>query len=83
MNNRDKTQALEQFTRDWWNRVVDNKEDLTPVDWLIVMGTMTGMLVDSCTETEEEAAECLGHFTGLVSAVAERFVNSAAVPPVH
>jgi len=83
MSNKAKTQVLEQFTRDWWNLLVDHKEEVLPVDWLIVIGTMTGMLIDSCTETEEEAAECLGHFNTIVNGVAERFVNSAAVPPVH
>lgn len=79
----DKAKVLEQFVQDWWRVLLEHRDDVNPTDWLIVIGTMTGMLVDSVTDNEESAKECLGQFTNAVSGVAGRFVNAAVTPPIH
>lgn len=84
MKNEQKSKVLEEFTQVWWRSVVEHREEITPTDWLIVLGTMTGMLVDSVTENEEEAGDALIQFTNAVSGVAARFVNSnIQVPPLQ
>ncbi len=80
----DKAKVLEQFVQDWWKVLLEHREEVNPTDWLIVIGTMTGMLVDSVTETEEQAKECLTQFSSAVTGVAGRFVDTAVTPPnVH
>lgn len=71
------SENLDKFTTDWWEKVVDNKDVIQPIDWLVVIGTMVGMLSDAVTETEEEAKSANEIFNKIVSQVSMDFVETS------
>lgn len=72
-----KARVLEDFTNQWWRLVVDHRDAIRPMDWLVVIGTMIGMLADSVSETEEDAAAATEVFNKTVADVSYRFLDTS------
>lgn len=71
-----KPKLLESFTTEWWQMVLDHRDDLQPADWLICFGTMVGMLSEAVSENEQQAREANEMFTHMLTKISYRFIET-------